>query len=413
MNRLLIGTLTVVFLVSAIAISNARQEKLDVAVTELVVEKGPRNPWTHLRLNNHSEQFQFAIISDRTGGHRAKIFSRAVQQLNLLQPEFVLSVGDLIEGYTEDRKQLDTQWHEFQSYAAQLEMPFFYVPGNHDVSNSVMGRLWKEKFGPAYYHFVYKNVLFLILNSDDPPGTSSHLSKNQIDYAAKVLAENQHVRWTIVALHKPLWSYADIAKNGWLAIEKALGDRPYTCFCGHHHRFRKFVRNGRNHYQLATTGGVSKLRGVRYGEFDQIAWVTMKKSGPKIAHVLLDGIYPENMQIIPSDEPGVPRNMSRTYPVTGTVYVDGVPAADANITFYRIEGKKKTRTSDGVVEGDGSFQLSTYTAFDGAPKGEYVVVVQGNDKIAIPSKFASADTSPLRATVKDGDNRFTFTLVDR
>ena len=51
-----------------------------------------------LEANNAAETFSFAIVSDRTGGHRAQIFSQAVEQLNMLQPTFVLSVGDLIEG---------------------------------------------------------------------------------------------------------------------------------------------------------------------------------------------------------------------------------------------------------------------------------------------------------------------------
>src|SRR5882672_7117117 len=51
----------------------------------------------------------------------------------------------------------------------------------------------------------------------------------------------------------------------------------------HVHVFRKYLRNNTSFYQLATTGGGSSLRGVEYGEFDQVAWVTMKPQGPVIA----------------------------------------------------------------------------------------------------------------------------------
>ena len=85
----------------------------------------------------------------------------------MLQPEFVMSVGDLIEGYTEDTVELERQWEEFEGFVDQLEMPFFYVPGNHDITNKVMQDLWKEHFGPTHYHFVYKDVLFLCLDSED------------------------------------------------------------------------------------------------------------------------------------------------------------------------------------------------------------------------------------------------------
>src|ERR1019366_1085531 len=133
------------------------------------------------------------------------------------------------------------------------------------------------------------------------------LSKEQVEYFQKVLADNPNVRWTFVLVHKPIWTHSDLDKNGWLDMEKALNGRNYTVFAGHVHRYQKFVRQGMNYYQLATTGGGSKLRGVRYGEFDQIAWVTAKKDGPPvIANLLVDGIYPESMKKPISDEQGVP-----------------------------------------------------------------------------------------------------------
>jgi serine/threonine-protein phosphatase CPPED1 len=78
-------------------------------------------------------------------------------------------------------------------------------------------------------------------------------------------------------------------------MEKVLSGRSYTVFAGHEHSYRKFVRKGMNYYQLATTGGSSKLRGVQHGEFDHVVWVTMSKDGPILANLLLDGILPENL----------------------------------------------------------------------------------------------------------------------
>src|SRR5262249_12130128 len=151
-----------------------------------------------------------------------------------------------------------------------------------------------------------RDVLFLCLNTDDPPGSGAgHLSKEQVEFARKALADNAKVRWTIVALHKPIWTSAKLADSGWPEVEKALADRPCTGFCGHVHRYRKFVRQGRNYYQLATTGGGSKMRGVRYGEFDHLVWVTMKKSGPMLANVMLDSILPDDLTVPASDEKGV------------------------------------------------------------------------------------------------------------
>src|SRR4051794_7084998 len=164
MKRLLFGLCA-----AALVGAAAAQSQLKLPSLGLSLPQDAQKLATHLKLNNDSDEFQFAIVSDRTGGHRARVFSQAVAQLNLLQPEFVVSVGDLIEGYTTDADRLAQQWREFQGYISQLQMPFFYVPGNHDLSNLAEEQVWKEKFGRRYYDFVYKNVLFLCLCTEDPP----------------------------------------------------------------------------------------------------------------------------------------------------------------------------------------------------------------------------------------------------
>jgi hypothetical protein len=65
------------------------------------------NPWSHLDFHNDEANFQFAIVTDRTGGHRGTVFEDGLAKVNLLEPEFVMSVGDLIEGYSHDPR----RWH--------------------------------------------------------------------------------------------------------------------------------------------------------------------------------------------------------------------------------------------------------------------------------------------------------------
>src|SRR4051812_2305892 len=171
-----IGLIVAFTLSSAFCTSARAQQDLNITT-----DKGP-NPWTSLNLNNDPKNFQFAVVTDRTGGHRAGVFEDAVRKLNLLQPEFVMSVGHLFEGDSRDETQINQMWDEFQSFVAKLKMPFFYVPGNHDLSNEIQQRKWAERFGRKYYHFVYRDVLFLCLNSEDPV---RHMSAEQIEYVRK------------------------------------------------------------------------------------------------------------------------------------------------------------------------------------------------------------------------------------
>jgi serine/threonine-protein phosphatase CPPED1 len=427
MKRILISSLVVSVLVVALAVSGGQKTAIQ---TDLQIDVENRNPWTNLRLNNAPETFHFLVVSDRTGGHRARIFSQAVDQINLLQPTFVISVGDLVEGYSKDKMKLAAEWKEFQAFTSKLQMPFFYVPGNHDMSNPLGSDAWKERFGRPYYHFLYKDVLFLAMNTDDPSEDKAKgkIDKEQIEYFQKVLKENAGVRWTFVCVHKPIWIFDNLETNGWLDMEKALKGRNYTVFAGHVHRYQKYVRQGMNYYQLATTGGGSRLRGIAYGEFDHVAWVTVKKENPPIiANIMLDGIYPENLKKSITDEEGIiVYDRKPVHPVRGKVTFEGAPAANALLIFWRLDktdkkGEKYIRVSDAFAEADGSYAMSTYVANDGVPEGDYkVTIVLRNPffepsgklgKNLLPEKYATFATTELSVKVKTGTNEIDFNLA--
>jgi hypothetical protein len=62
--------------------------------------KSKQTPWSYEPKTNTANQFAFAIISDLNSGERQGVFEVAAEQINLLKPQFVLSIGDLIEGGT-------------------------------------------------------------------------------------------------------------------------------------------------------------------------------------------------------------------------------------------------------------------------------------------------------------------------
>jgi hypothetical protein len=410
MKRLFLGSFVLIAIGAAVVFSGAGN-----GVGTIFFPKEERNPVTHLRWNENDAQFQFAIVSDRTGGHRAEIFSQAVEKLNLMQPAFVMSVGDLIEGgANKPQEKLAAEWKEFDGLVNKLQMPFFYVPGNHDVAAKEAAKVWDDKLGRRHYHFVYRNTLFLMLNSNDPKGGTA-IDKEQSAWASKVLTENAGVQYTIVSLHHPLWNTNNGEKNGWADVEKALKGRPYTVFCGHVHRYDKWVRQGMNYYQLATTGGSSKVRGLNYAEFDHFVWVTMKKDGPVLANIMLDKVYNEGLTKEITNEPVSIAKRRETFPFRGTLYFDGAPTPGAVVTLTSdVKAPAKTFSATGVVEGDGTFRLSTYTAFDGVPAGEYKVTAtwrtQKGGPNLLPAKYATVANTDLRATVQAGSNELKLEL---
>jgi hypothetical protein len=281
-------------------------------------------PYTHLQFQNDPDNFQFAVIGDRTGGHRKGVFPAAVDVLNLLQPEFVMSVGDFIEGYVEDEALLKSMWEEVDGSLQELNMPLFFVMGHHDVNLDPSESVWFERVGASrgYSHFVYRNVLFLLMSTDDPPkkdpgpeledkyqrvkaGQVSpeegraiveeleawagkvNISDGQVEYFKKVLADNPGVRWTFAFMHAPAWAQPD--PGNFARIESLLADRPYTIFAGHTHTYNYTERKGRDYITMGMTGGLAPALATP-GNMDHVAWITMTEEGPVISNLLLNGI---------------------------------------------------------------------------------------------------------------------------
>src|SRR5262249_55882133 len=158
------------------------------------------------------------------------------------------------------------------------------------------------------------------------------------------------------------------------------------------------------------TGGGSRLRGLRYGEFDHIVWVTVKKDAePIFANLMLDGIVPENLQKTITDEEGLPiYNRKPVHPVRGTVMLDGAPAANVYLAFWRLDpsvkkGEKMKHVTDALVEADGSYAMTTYVLNDGMEIGEYKVTATLREpffepsgkvgKNRLPERYASYETT--------------------
>ncbi len=263
----------------------------------LVIEAGtPPNPWTSLDIRNDAGPVRFAILSDRNGGNRPGIFPDAIAKINLLQPQFVMSIGDFITGYSEDRSFLNRDWDEVQAEIAKLEAPFFYTVGNHDIRNAIQAELWKKRFGRTYYHFRYRDLLFLVICTED--GKEWQIGDSQTAYFADAIAKNREARWTFIFQHKPMWVAQD--QGNFRKIEAALTGMKYTVFAGHTHQYTKYVRNGMKYFMLGVTGGGINPDNASIGEFDQFVMVTVPAGEPRIANILLSGVVDEDV-VVPAE----------------------------------------------------------------------------------------------------------------
>jgi len=291
------------------------------ATIETNLQTGPF-PWTKIQADTSAGKFTFAVFSDLSGGEREGVFEVAIEQLNLLRPELIMNVGDLIEGGTDDVAELAAQWDAFDARARRARAPLFYAGGNHDLTGEVLREVWRERNGPLYYHFVYKNVLFLVLDTEDntpermqeihaardkavaiyktegpeafarteyatmPERSAGAVSAEQSRYFVEAIEENPDVRWTFVFIHKPAWERE--GEKNFAAIEAALAGRPYTVFNGHVQAYAYRQRHGRDYIQLATTGGEQFPKLGR--SVDHVTLVTVDSEGVDIVNLLLSGI---------------------------------------------------------------------------------------------------------------------------
>ena len=117
-------------------------------------------------------------------------------------------------------------------------------------------------------------------------------------------------------------------------------------------------------------------------------------------------------------------NQTGVYPVEGQVnWKDGSPAKDlaGSLIFFNLA--EKETSAQGMIQPDGTFQVTTNKPNDGALVGEHVVTIievgrkslGGPDSTAIaPAKvdtrYMTPGTSDLRATVVPGPNKITLTV---
>ena len=236
---------------------------------------------------------------------------------------------NLIDGAGKDTIEWHAQWDVFDQKAAKLRAPVFYAGGNHDLTGNLASFVWNERYGRPYYHFIYKNSLFMILNTEDytserndeieelrteavkvykeeginsflrteyaklPERKYGNISKEQSDYFVKVIEENPNVNWTFLIIHKPIWQGQNLERFN--SIESVLSPGKYTVFYGHTHLYQTEKRNGSDYINLATTGGEQFPEKGR--SMDHLLWVTVDSAEVTIANLLMEGILDKSGHI--------------------------------------------------------------------------------------------------------------------
>ncbi len=254
-----------------------------------------------LELPREDDAFFFVVFGDRTGGPATgvSVLADAVRDTNLLEPDLVMTVGDLIQGYNQTPQWMDDM-REFKGIMDNLLCPWFPVAGNHDIywrgENKPDGeheRSYEMHFGPLWYAFTHKNCMFIALYTDEgDPNTGEKainkpntqvMSQEQLDWLKQTLAKGSDLDHIFVFLHHPRWLRGNYGDD-WDKVHKKLvaAGNVSAVFAGHIHRLRYDPKDGIEYITLATAGGAQSGAVPQTGWLHHFNVVTVRKD--QVAH---------------------------------------------------------------------------------------------------------------------------------
>jgi predicted phosphodiesterase len=232
---------------------------------------------------------RFAVLGDRTGSHTPGIHGAIIAEIERLKPDFVMGVGDMIEGYSGDMQAVASEWEEYKHLIEPLTMPVHLVAGNHDIWDDQSLELFKRYVGDPYYSFDVGDVHFLVLDTSRWD-SSAALPEDQIDWVKSDLEDHRDAAYTLAFLHKPYW------------IETTAVGRPDrlhslfvdygvdAVFTGHYHIYFSGEFDGISYTGIGSSGGYCEpgVTGIDY----HYAWVTVDESGITVAPIKMGSVMP-------------------------------------------------------------------------------------------------------------------------
>jgi hypothetical protein len=232
---------------------------------------------------------RFAVIGDRTGGHEAGIHEEILGEIERMKPDFVVGVGDMIEGYTSDAAEIEKEWREYQTMLETLSMPFYCAPGNHDIWDSTSGEFYAQHIGRPYYS-LDAGPIHLVFLDTSRWSTVGTFPREQLDWLVSDLQQNRDARYTVVVYHIPYW-IETVAKGR----SDPLHDIFMTygvdaVFTGHYHVYFSGKYDGIAYTGVGSSGADCEpgLTGLKY----HFVWVTADEEGISIAPIRMGSVLP-------------------------------------------------------------------------------------------------------------------------
>lgn len=236
------------------------------------------------------DSFHFAVLGDRTGGAVPGVYEKAVAEVNRLNPDIILTVGDFIEGYNSDSNVTNKQWDEYLGLLKDLKARVYFTPGNHDIWDKTSDINYRNRIGKPYYSFDFKNTHFVILDLSLSEKFED-IPKGQIDWLISDLEKNKDKENIYVFFHKPFWFQymRDEKPDSLHQLFKKYGVD--AVFTGHFHNYFAGEKDGITYTSMGASGATLSLESKDLGHFHQFLWCTVKGDKLDIAVIGLGDIF--------------------------------------------------------------------------------------------------------------------------
>lgn len=168
-----------------------------------------------------------------------KASRKTIEEINLLNPDFVIISGDLTFGQLYPFE-YTFEYPKCYEILQEFNVPTYLCPGNHDgyVQTFQDGlTFWEDYFGPQYYSFDYHDTHFLSINSYDWPykarlgfsyvvfNWGGSIQEDQLAWIENDLSTHSEAGQTYMMMHhNPLWDTTgdSLVGNGYYNQEELL-----------------------------------------------------------------------------------------------------------------------------------------------------------------------------------------------
>jgi hypothetical protein len=232
-----------------------------------------------------ANDFRFSILGDRTGDAEPQVYERVWRDVGLLHPDFVVNVGDTIQGGNDATA--DAEWKALQPLWDRYKFPQFFTPGNHDIWSPISRKIYEKYTGhPPFYGFNYQGAHFTVLDNSQ----TENLTDQQMQFLERDLNQNKDRDPKFVLFHKPFWLIPVKFQSSQFPFHQLVARYAVRyVVSGHGHQFVRAVQDGIVYIEAGSSGGKLKGQGFAQGWFFGQILTSVKGSTVEMTVKEIDG----------------------------------------------------------------------------------------------------------------------------